>query len=854
MRRESGKALIIAEKPSVARDIVAALGGFSASASPSVPHTTSSREGRSAQVWESDAFICTHALGHVLDLYEPEDYQPSFKIWKFSDLPIVPPHFLLKPKSETAPILRTIKQLLLRPDVTAVINACDAAREGELIFREIIENARLEKPHYRVWLQSLTHEAIRSAFQNLKPGEEFSGLAAAAHGRSNADWLVGMNLSRAMTLKLARASQPGVWSVGRVQTPTLAMLVDREFQILAHDPRPYEIVRARFKAKDHTYEGVWFDPKNSNLAAAKQIFDPAHTKQIIAVLGVGSVGDASEVRKSREQVAPPLFHLTGLQRYMANHHKWTAKQTLTTAQKCYEQHKIITYPRTESLCLPEDYQEKVLNVFKTLAHMEDYRSFAKKLSDPTSWQNTTRNFDSKSIKDHFAIIPTGIFPNALPPDESLLFDAIIRRTAASFMPPAVIDQVERTTVVLGESFKSGPEEIVRIPGWQEATATVKRKTEFALKPLGSESEVTLLSTEVKTDRTKPPPRIGEAQLLTMMEHAGRQVEDPDMAKALHAAGGLGTAATRAEIIENLKSKGFIFASLQPTVKGMHLIRYLKLARAEPLTSPVLTAEMESKLLEVEEGRRTKELFLDETVSSVRQSLAAVERFNVDVSFRGAPALGACPRCLRSSGADTPKTVHERMWNYSCASNFDANLACGFTLPKDLDGRYLDPATVGRLLAADGTDGILVEGFPTDEKHGGTERRLIRLKNAQLEVLTSTGEPVEPLHGSSDRTTLTRRTTWGPCPVHKGDACLIIETKQAFICETRLRHLKAGEDAGSGFYLPKLLCGRALKYDEIQSFIRDGRTKKIEGFKSKGGKAFAASIIRSPTGQWSLDFQ
>ena len=844
------KALIIAEKPSVARDIVRALGGFRSTEANSYGASSSKQDTRSAQVWESDEYVCTHALGHLLDLYEPEDYNPQFKNWRLQDLPVVPARFLLKPKSETAPILRTIKQLIARPDIGVIINACDAAREGELIFREIISYTQSVKPTERVWLQSLTDDAIRAAFSAKKPGEQYSGLAAAASGRSHADWLVGLNMSRALTLKLARASEPGAWSAGRVQTPTLAMLVERELQILAHDPRPYQLIRATFHTPDHHYEGTWFDPvyvKSSpeDRSTPSQIYSPNTAQALLDTLVAGAPCTATETRKSRKQDAPSLFHLTALQRHMSNRYKWTAKQTLTVAQRCYEQHKILTYPRTESDALPEDYKSKVTAIFHKLTKLKNYATFAEFLCQ-NPWHNEAKIFDDKRVGDHFAIIPTGVFPQKLADEDGLLFDAVIRRTLAAAMPPAEIDQVERVTLVASQHFKSGPEEFVRVPGWQAATGTTQRKTELALRPITSSTPISLVNTELKSERTKPPPRLGEAQLLTMMEHAGRHVDDAEAAKVLNSTGGLGTAATRAEIIENLKAKHYVFPSLQPTVKGMHLIRYLRLAKAEKLTSPELTADMETHLAELESGKRTKELFIDEIVRDVRESLAAVDQFDTTLSFRFAPPLGICPRCRHHAhdGGVFP-TVHERMWNYTCSSNFHTEKACGFTLPKDLEGRFLDAATVKRLLASD-REGVLVEGFPASDQRsgGGTEQRLLRFIRDHLEILTSHGRPIENLHTSDDKSAVRKRVTWGPCPVHKGDSCLIVETKAAFICETRLKDLRSGQEAANGFYLPKSVCGRPLKYDEIKSFIQSGRTGKIEGFTSKGGKSFAAAIIRS----------
>ncbi len=856
------KALIIAEKPSVARDIIRALGGFQISE----PHTIAKpqlkskakQESRGASVWESEHYVCTHALGHLLDLYEPEDYNPNYKNWRLQDLPVIPARFLLKPKSETAPLLRTLKQLLARPDIGSVINACDAAREGELIFREIIEYAQCVKPIQRVWLQSLTEDAIRAAFAHIRSGDDYRGLAAAANGRSQADWLVGMNLSRALTLKLARASEPGVWSVGRVQTPTLAMLVEREFQILAHDPRPFQLLKAKFKAPDHEYEGTWFDPNYTKehpdeRSRASQIFSSETAEFLKNALKAGDPCTASETRKTREQAAPLLFNLTALQRHMSSRYKWTAKQTLSAAQRCYEQHKVLTYPRTESDALPEDYRDKLKSVFKRLETISDYEALAVGVNN-APWQNEKKIFDDKRVGDHFAIIPTGVFPPQLPTEDGLLFDAVIRRTLAAVMPPAKIDHVERITIVKSNHFKSGPEEFVREPGWQAATGVTNRKTGLSLKPISPETVITFQDSELKSEQTKPLPRIGEGQLLSMMEFAGRQVDDAETARILYATGGLGTAATRAEIIENLKSKNYVFPNLQPTVKGMHLIRYLRLARAEKLTSPMLTGEMESHLAEIETGKRTRELFMDELASDVRSSLEAVDRFDLTLSFHHAPALGSCPRCsLKTSDGGTKASIHERMWNYTCSSNFSEASACGFTLPKDLDGRYLDPATVKRLLEAD-DQGILVEGFPSTEERGGTEQRRLKFMRDHLEVLSKSGAALTAkLHTSSDNSSSKKRVTWGPCPVHKGDSCLIVETKAAFICETRIRLLRSGEEASNGFYLPKTVCGRALKFDEINSFIQNGRTKKIEGFTSKGGKSFAASIVRAPSGQWGLEF-
>jgi DNA topoisomerase III len=841
------KSLIIAEKPSVARDIVAALGGF----------TQVSQLPQGVSLWESNDYICGHALGHILELYEPEDYNSKFKQWRIQDLPIVPDSFLLKPKSQTAQILRILRQQIARSDITEIINACDAAREGELIFREVMQHALCNKATSRVWMRSMTHDAIRSAFAGRRPGRDFQGLANAAHGRSQADWLIGMNLSRAATLKLSRASEGGVWSIGRVQTPTLAMLVEREFSILSHDPQPFQLIKAKFSARDHDYDATWIDlsfksdPRNPQ-AKRERITTPDKAATIHKRLIPGTPATATEVRKSREQKAPPLFSLTALQRHMSNRYKWTAKHTLEIAQKCYEQHKIMTYPRTESDALPEDYKPKVTSIFEKLQSSRQYGALAKALlTNP--WHNEKTVFDDKAVSDHFAIIPTGHFPQSLPRDEGLLFDVVIQRLLASLMAPAVIDQVERTTVVAGETFFSGPEEFTRVLGWQAASisasddsAGTRRKLEHSLKPLTPGASIALVSVDLTTEQTKPPHRIGEAQLLSLMEHAGRQVDDHEMARVLKDSGGLGTAATRAEIIENLKHKDYIFENLQPTVKGLHLIRFLKLARAEHLTSPKLTGELETHLRLVESTASTRDSFIRETAKSVDASFNAITHFDLERTFDHAPALGPCPRCDGS--------VHERMWNYSCLSNRTSAKPCGFTLPKDCDGRWLDPPTVTRLLSG-GDKGIVVDGFPTTGKSQSSQRKMLKMTRGQLDVLSEQGTPLAvPIHTNDTKSSANRRVTWGLCPVHHSDGCLIVETKNAFICESKLRHLREGNGEAEGFQLPKSICDQRLKFDDINAFIRQGKTRVIEGFKSKGGKIFDAAVVRNPTGRWTFEFR
>jgi DNA topoisomerase-3 len=338
------KSLIITEKPSVARDIAAALGGFA------------EQDG----YWESDAHVMSFAVGHLFELLEPEELDEKFKRWTLDALPIIPDRFEIKKKKGQSERIRTIAKLLRRKDVDRVVNACDAGREGELIFREIVSFLGNRKPVDRLWLQSMTQAAIREGFSRLLPGAKLEALGQAAECRAYSDWLIGMNATRALTKRLKSRKERGAWSAGRVQTPTLALLVEREFSVLAHVPRPYWRVTARFDHDGSSYTGTWFDPDfqpdDDDQRKDDRIFDERRGQAVVAAV-TGRAGVAGETRKPSREAAPPLFDLTALQRDANRRFSWSARRTLGAAQRCYEVHKLLTYPRTDSRCLPSDYRE-----------------------------------------------------------------------------------------------------------------------------------------------------------------------------------------------------------------------------------------------------------------------------------------------------------------------------------------------------------------------------------------------------------------------------------------------------------------------------------------------------------------
>ncbi len=804
--------------------------------------------------WESDQYLCSFAVGHMFTLLEPQDIDPKYKSWQISLLPILPQRFELKPLPEHKQRLQILKDLLRRPDVTCVINACDAAREGELIFREIVEFFGSDKWVRRLWLQSMTTEAIRDGFaKGLRDGVDLDGLGAAAHCRAQSDWLIGMNATRAFSERLKAGGDRTPWSVGRVQTPTLALLVTRELEILGHDPRPFFKVTGRFECTTtdgtHRYEGTYFDAQfkaDERFPELKddRIFQKDRADSILGSLA-GHAALASESREESLRHAPYLFSLTGLQKYMATRYKWSAKRTLEAAQRCYEQHKVLTYPRTSSQCLPSDYKPTVQGLITQLAGDPVYGSSAEFLLK-NGRKNDKRTFDDGGVTDHFAIIPTGKARN-LSGDDQKVYDAVVRRFLATFFPAAVYDKVKRTTKVGEHSFRTGPVETLVVPGWLEVydrEADDKDKKDLpALVPGQKKAEgvgVLHLGAAAKEEKTKPPPRISEAGLLSLMEYAGRHVESEELAKALMSAEGLGTAATRADIIQNLKYKKYVDETLRPTFKGIHLIEVLRRVKAERLTSPELTARLELELNEVEKAKRTRETFMTEVKRYTEEVVDAARQIDWITLYPNRGALGPCPKCREAE-------VFERPATYACAR-------CEFQMAKDLYGRYLDRATAQRLLEAGELEEI--DGFRSRVGKDVKAKLLVRdgrllIQAAGEEASAPVQVPVVDAHGASARQGAAAGGVVAPCPVHS--ACSIIETRGAYVCESRLKAFQAGEQNPLGFMMPKVLCRREISRDEVKQYAETGATPEMKGFISKTGNAFAAKLVRTEQGGFNFAF-
>ena len=531
------KTLIIAEKPSVAGDIARVLGGFT----------------KHAEYFENDDYVVSSAVGHLLEIAAPEEFEVKRGKWSFANLPVIPPHFDLNPIVKSEARLKVLAKLLKRKDITKLINACDAGREGELIFRYIAQATKTNKPVSRLWLQSMTPAAIREGFEHLRSDDEMQPLADAARSRSEADWLIGINGTRAMTAFNSKGGGFYLTTVGRVQTPTLMIVVDREQKIRKFVPRDYWEVRATFGAKAGDYEGRWFDPafkRDENDAEKRdsRLWDGKAAEKIAEACR-GKTGTVSEESKPSSQLSPMLFDLTSLQREANGKFGFSAKTTLSIAQELYERHKALTYPRTDSKHLPEDYMATVKTTLDALGDEPGFGPFAKEIIKGKWIKPNKRIFDNSKISDHFAIIPTPQPPKSLNEVQQKIYDLVVRRFMSVFFPPAEYLVTTRITEVASHKFKTEGKILVK-PGWlgiygkdeQQESANLPAVAKGEHPPVNAVNPIGLA--------TRPPARYSEATLLSAMEGAGKLIEDDELRDAM-AQKGLGTPATRAAIIERL---------------------------------------------------------------------------------------------------------------------------------------------------------------------------------------------------------------------------------------------------------------------------------------------------------------
>jgi DNA topoisomerase-3 len=793
------KSLIIAEKPSVAADLARALGGLK-------------KEG---DHFENDRYVISSALGHLVELCLPSELDVKRGKWSFANLPIIPDKFALKPIEKTKPRFNMLKRLMQRKDVDLLINACDAGREGELIFRYLTQLAGVKKPVQRLWLQSMTADSIREAFNHLRPDAEMIPLTKAAVCRSESDWLVGINGTRAMTAFNNKTGGFQLTPVGRVQTPTLAILTEREEKIHHFKPRTYFEIFGDFEVKAGQYRGRWFredfDKKNVDEdARAERIWDGTEAEEIKARC-LGKIGIATEERKPTTQAPPLLYDLTSLQRE-ANGRGFSAKRTLQIAQQLYERYKVITYPRTDSRYLPEDY---LATVKSTLGKIDNQH--AGKVLENNWVKPSKRIFNNAKISDHFAIIPTGTAAHGLDEWQQRVYDMIVRRFVAVFYPPAQFEVTTRITRVEKDAFKTDGK-IIKDPGWLAVygrEAALDANGEESLVPITPDEPAKVLNVDLAQNETKPPARFNEATLLSAMEGAGKLVEDEELREAMREKG-LGTPATRAAIIEGLIAQDYIIRQgrdLIATAKGMALITLLRGIGITELCSPEMTGEWESQLKRMAKGGMRRTEFMNHIREFTREIVEKAKNFEGDSVGGDFEVLEVkCPKCGNGPFDEDYRT-------YKCRS-------CGLIVWKTMAGRLFERAEVEKLLTEKRVGPL--EGFRS--KMGRKFNAPVKL-NGEFKQEFDFGENGA---GAEQKIDKAKHESLGLCPIcQKGQ---VYDLERAYICENTLATPKT-----CTFRISKTILHREIPKEQVQKLIATGKTDLLPKFISKKGKPFSAHL-------------
>jgi len=810
------KSLIIAEKPSVAADIARALGGFT----------------RHDDFFESDRYVLSSAVGHLLELGMPEEEEVKRGKWTFAHLPAIPSKFALKPIEKAEARLKMLLKLLKRKDVSALVNACDAGREGELIFRNIAQYSGTTKPIERLWLQSMTPASIRDGFAKLRADEAMQPLADAAVCRSESDWLVGINGTRAMTAFNSKSGGFQLTTVGRVQTPTLAILVEREAKIRAFKSRAYWEVLGSFRAAGGEYAGRWFDEKFKKAdddpdARAERLWDEAAALALVAKCE-GKPGIVTEETKPSTQAAPLLYDLTSLQREANGRFGLSARTTLSLAQALYEKHKVLTYPRTDSRALPEDYVDTVKSTLESLRESNAYAVFAGQILKGKWVKPNKRIFDNSKISDHFAIIPTLQQPKSLNELEAKLYDLVVKRFLAVFYPSAEYLLTTRITRVATEPFKTEGKVLVT-PGWLAVYGKeAQQDGDATLAPVQPGEKVVSEKIDAVANQTKPPARFNEATLLSAMEGAGKTIEDDELREAMREKG-LGTPATRAQIIEGLIMEKYVHRDgreLTPTAKAFSLMTLLHGLGVPELFSPELTAEWEFKLAQMEHGKLKRATFMREIVAMTQHIVGQAKNFNSDTIPGDFATLAArCPKC----GGE----VHENYKKFQCQ-------ACDFGMWKIVAGRQLETLEADALLTAREVGPL--DGFRS--KIGRPFSAKLRLNDAyevQFDFGDGSGDGAD-----GEAPDFSAQESLGPCPKC---GSRVFELPAAYVCEKAV-----GPEKTCDFRSGRVILQRPIERSQMQKLLATGKTDLLQFVSSRTRRPFAAFLVRQPDGKVGFEFQ
>ena len=816
------KQLIIAEKPSVAADIARAIGGFT----------------KEKDFFESEHYVLSSAVGHLLELTVPAEFEVKRGKWSFAHLPVIPPHFALNPIEKTEDRLKLLTRLIKRKDVTGLINACDAGREGELIFSFIVQHSGSTKPVQRLWLQSMTAGAIRDGFAQLRAAADVEGLRQAAVCRAESDWLIGINGTRAMTAFNSKTGGFHLTTVGRVQTPTLAIVVEREEKIRAFKPTDYWELEASFGCQAGAYVGRWFDegfkkPEEgaplAEHATAFRLWEKSRAEAIKAKCE-GKTGTVEEESKPSTQLSPLLFDLTSLQREANGRFGFSARTTLQLAQALYEKHKVLTYPRTDARALPEDYVGQVKGILAGLP--DTFAPFANEIVKQGWVKPNKRIFNNAKISDHFAIVPTGTAPKSLSEAEAKIYDLVTRRFLSVFYPAAEYRITTRVTRVEGEAFKTEGKVLVN-PGWLAVygkAAAVSEEEGGAPQLVAVEPGEKVSTDEilVKALVTKPPARFNEATLLSAMEGAGKMVDDEELRAAM-AGRGLGTPATRAQIIENLIGETYILRDgkeLIPTAKAFSLITLLRGLGTNELTSPELTGEWEHKLAQMERGALSRAEFMDHIQAMTRDIVERAKRYESDTVPGDFVTLSTpCPKC--------GGVVKENYKKFACQS-------CDWNAWKIVAGRQFEIPEIEALLAT-GRVGPLM----------GFRNKMGRLFNAEIRLNDDKqpefdfGQPKED--ETAEPVDFSDQETLGACPKC---SARVFEHGMAYVCEKSV-----GPEKSCDFRSGKIILQQPIEREQMHKLLDTGRTELLKGFvSSRTKRKFSAFLVRGDDGKVGFEFE
>ena len=793
-----GITLIIAEKPSVAADLVKVLGAKSFK--------------KNNGFYESDTTIVSHAIGHLVTIADPKDIDERYKAWDMKTLPMLPEKFPLVATPSTKSQLSIVSKLIKRKDVTTIVNACDAGREGELIFFYILDYVLkgkfASKTIKRLWMQSMTPAAIKDAFEHLRTAEEMENLKNAALCRSEADWLVGMNGSRGLTAYNSSMGGFQITPCGRVQTPTLAIIVKREEERQQFKPQKFWTVEADFDNGGNAYLGKWFTAnKEEGKERVKQIFDGKKAEAILKKCK-GKPGKIEETTAPSLQKCGQLYDLTTLQREANNRFGFSAKTTLSIAQSLYEHYKATTYPRTDSRCLPEDY---VPTVKATLGKIEGpLQKFALEALDNSYVKRTPKVFDNTKISDHFAIIPTGITPKGLSEAEEKIYTMICQRFIAVFFPPAQYLNTTRITTVEGETFITEGKILVD-PGFKAVYGKDSDEESNVPKLKGDTAKT--LDIRAEEDFTKPPAHYTESTLLSMMESAGKLVEDDELRDAMKERG-LGTPATRAAIIEKLVSDKYVVRDgkeMIPTAKAFDLIKVLSAMNCDALTSPELTGEWEYKMDLISKGKESRENFMKGIVDMTKTMVKNIKGFKEDSTTGEAkfsPVNG--------------KKVFETVSRYTTED--------GIVIRKIIGGKHLTDEEIVELLTK-----RKIGPLPGFRSKKGAEFTAVLTINDQNKIEFVFDEKPEEIEIGEKV---------GKSPIDNTD---VFETLTGYVSQSYV------DKKPSGLSLPKVLLGKEIPLEEIKNLLAGKKTGLIKGFRSNKTRRLFDAYLLLEKGKLKFDF-